>query len=239
MTGETAVHIGERPTQVLVEAPSPISFAVKETLAMPGVQVTYCPGPTAGQPCPVTAGCACWRADHADVIVSALGLGDPEARRIVLGLRQQHPDVPLVVLAWRSDVVAGYTDVEGCEVVVFPWTTHKVQGAIRRVAPRAPMLSDVEAPKAPTVNTVDEPTAPPPRPRQETDRRHPEGAATGVEVAIRCGCCGEVLGTAPTAIVESALIDHRKHCHGGGDEATPMPSTASKRDFRPYSSDAP
>ena len=220
MTGDTVVHMGKRPIQVLVEAPSPISFAVKEALAMPGVEVTYCPGPNAGQPCPVTAGCACWRANDADVIVSALGLGDPEARRIVLGLRQQHPDVALVVLAWRSDVVAGYADIEGCDVVTFPWTTHKVQGAIRRLVPRSRMPSDAADRTPSAATTVDEPASSPPPPTAPPHHDPPRAEeAVGVSLAIRCGCCGSVLDATGTTIAKGVLAEHLKHCNGGGSEA--------------------
>lgn len=134
MNDETLRDPGEQALRVLVEAPSPWSFPVKEALTIPGVAVTYCPGPAWGTrlPCPVTVGCACWRAEEADVVISALGLGEREGREIVAGLRQRYPDLPVVVLAWRSDVGAGRTDIEGCEVVVFPWTTRKLRDAIGR-----------------------------------------------------------------------------------------------------------
>lgn len=134
MTDKSVVSGEDTALRVLVEAPSPWSFPVKEALSMPGVAVTYCPGPAAGMrlPCPVTVGCACWRAEDADVVVAALGLAESEGREIVAGLRQRYPDLPVIVLAWRSDVGAGRADIEGCEVVVFPWTTRKLHDAIGR-----------------------------------------------------------------------------------------------------------
>ena len=135
MVDQALVEKGGRPLRVLVEAPSPLSFPVKEALALPGAQVTHCAGPPRGLglPCPVTVGCACWRAEAADVVVAALGLGDSEGGDIVRCLRDRYPDLPVVVLAWQSDVLAGRADIEGCEVVVFPWTTRKLHAAIRRV----------------------------------------------------------------------------------------------------------
>lgn len=134
MVEHAVVGIEGPPLRVLVEAPSPLSFPVKEALALPGAEVTYCGGPSCGLclPCPVTIGCACWRADDVDVVVAALGLGE-EGRPIVLGLRERYPSLPVIVFAWRSDVLAGRADIEGCEVVVFPWTRRKLHDAIRHV----------------------------------------------------------------------------------------------------------
>ncbi len=136
MTEQAVVNTGGRRLRVVVEAPSPLSFPVKELLAMPGADVTFCGGPPShlGLPCPVTVGCACWRAEDADVVVAALGMGDDCGRPIVLGLRQRYPKLPVVILAWRADVLAGRTDIEGCETVVFPWTTRKLHEAIRRAS---------------------------------------------------------------------------------------------------------
>lgn len=134
MVKQAMAGVGSRPLRVLVEAPSPISFPVKEARALPGAEVTYCGGPSygSGLPCPVVVGCGCWRAEEADVVVAALGLGNGEERDIVLGLRRQYPDLPVVVLAWRSDVLAGRADIDGCEMVVFPWTRRKLHEAINR-----------------------------------------------------------------------------------------------------------
>ena len=124
----------ERPLRVLVEAPAPWNWAVKEAKSLPGVEVTYCPGPATHTdlPCPVTAGQGCWRAEDADVIIAGLGVNYAEGRRIVRGLREQHPDTPVVVLAWRTDVLRDDGLLDGCETVVFPWTTHKVREAVER-----------------------------------------------------------------------------------------------------------
>ena len=131
----------ERPLRILVEAPAPWNWAVKEAKSLPGVEVIYCPGPAthADLPCPVTAGQKCWRAEDADVIIAGLGVNYPEGRRIVEGLRAQHPDTPVVVLVWRADLNNSVDVLDGCETVVFPWTTRKVSAAVDRALGRAPI----------------------------------------------------------------------------------------------------
>jgi hypothetical protein len=63
-----------------------------------GYVVQQCSGPTANT-CPVLAGRTCSLAEEADVLVyDAWASGDAEgARRLVVGLRDIHPDVPIVL----------------------------------------------------------------------------------------------------------------------------------------------
>jgi hypothetical protein len=69
-----------------------------DSLRRYGYEVRQCGGPTANR-CPVLAGRRCELADAADVLVyDAFASGDLDgARELVDGLRDLHPNVPVVV----------------------------------------------------------------------------------------------------------------------------------------------
>ena len=75
-----------------------------------GYTVEQCSGPTANT-CPILAGHSCSLAERADVLVyDAWASGDAEgAKRLINGLRDLHPDVPIVLtvqgmgLDWIDD----------------------------------------------------------------------------------------------------------------------------------------
>ncbi len=81
-----------------------------ESLRRFGYTVEQCSGPTANR-CPVLAGHPCTLAERADVLVyDAWASGDAEgAKLLVEGLRDIHPDVPIVLtvpglgLDWMED----------------------------------------------------------------------------------------------------------------------------------------
>jgi hypothetical protein len=62
--------------------------------------VTQCLGPI-GASCPILSGRTCTLADEADVLVyDAFVTGEPDgAERLIEGLRDLHPDVPVVLTA--------------------------------------------------------------------------------------------------------------------------------------------
>lgn len=73
-----------------------------ESLRRLGYEVSHCSGPIgAWAGCPVLSGQTCSLADEADVLVyDAWATGEPDgARRLIEGLREIHPDVPVVLLA--------------------------------------------------------------------------------------------------------------------------------------------
>jgi hypothetical protein len=73
-----------------------------DSLRRRGYEVSQCSGPIgAWAGCPVLSGRTCSLADEADVLVyDAWATGEPEgARRLIEGLREIHPDVPVVLLA--------------------------------------------------------------------------------------------------------------------------------------------
>jgi hypothetical protein len=73
-----------------------------DSLRRRGYEVSQCSGPIgAWAGCPVLSGRTCSLADEADVLVyDAWATGEPEgARALIEGLREIHPDVPVVLLA--------------------------------------------------------------------------------------------------------------------------------------------
>jgi len=71
-----------------------------DSLRRRGYEVTQCLGPI-GAHCPILAGRTCALADAADVLVyDAWATGEPDgAERLIEGLRELHPDVPVVLTA--------------------------------------------------------------------------------------------------------------------------------------------
>jgi hypothetical protein len=71
-----------------------------DSLRRRGYEVTQCLGPI-GAHCPILAGRTCALADAADVLVyDAWATGEPDgAERLIEGLRELHPDVPIVLTA--------------------------------------------------------------------------------------------------------------------------------------------
>lgn len=71
-----------------------------DALRRRGYEVTQCLGPVGGR-CPVLSGHACALADQADVLVyDAWVTGEPDgAQRLIEGIRELHPDVPIVLTA--------------------------------------------------------------------------------------------------------------------------------------------
>lgn len=79
-----------------------IDLADQETdlLRRRGYEVQQCLGPI-GAHCPVLSGRYCDMAEAADVLVyDAFATGEPDgAQRLIEGLREIHPDVPVVLTA--------------------------------------------------------------------------------------------------------------------------------------------
>jgi len=71
-----------------------------DSLRRRGYEVSQCFGPV-GAHCPVLAGRACELADRADVLVyDAWATGEPDgAQRLIEGLRDLHPDIPVILTA--------------------------------------------------------------------------------------------------------------------------------------------
>lgn len=88
-----------------------------DSLRRLGYDVQQCSGPI-GARCPVLAGLPCGIAERADVLVyDAWATGEPDgARRLIEGLRDLHPDVPVVLTA--SGMEPSWSELEGLHRVV-------------------------------------------------------------------------------------------------------------------------
>ena len=95
-----------------------IDLADQETdsLRRRGYEVLQCIGPI-GASCPILSGHACGLAERADVLVyDAWATGEPDgARRLIEGLREIHPDVPVVLCA--CGIEPDWIDVGGSHCV--------------------------------------------------------------------------------------------------------------------------
>jgi hypothetical protein len=83
-----------------------------DSLRRRGYEVSQCLGPASNR-CPVIAGYPCDLAAQADVLVyDAWATGEPAgAQRLIEGLREIHPDVPVVLTA--SGIEPDWTELVG------------------------------------------------------------------------------------------------------------------------------
>ena len=83
-----------------------------DSLRRHGYDVRQCHGPIWAH-CPILAGRPCSLADWADAMVyDAWATGEPEgAVELIGGLREHHPEVPIVVTA--SDIEPGWIELTG------------------------------------------------------------------------------------------------------------------------------
>jgi len=72
-----------------------------DSLRRAGYEVEQCQGPIGGAPCPVISGHRCGAADRADVLVyDVWATGESDGgRRLIEGLRELYPDIPVVLTA--------------------------------------------------------------------------------------------------------------------------------------------
>jgi hypothetical protein len=128
----TAAENGQRRMRVLVEAPAqPWHFTVKEAQELEHCDVTFCGGPAEGHgPCPITVGRACPFGSDFDVVVAGLGLDTSDGRDILTNLKLAYPNAHVVVQAWPADLERHPELLDGCQVIVFPWTTQKLCAAV-------------------------------------------------------------------------------------------------------------
>ena len=94
-----------------------LSDAEVDSLRRRGYAVTQCLGPVGGR-CPVLSGRTCALADDADVLVyDAWATGEPDgAERLIEGLRDLHPDVPVVLTA--TGIEPDWIELTGRHAVV-------------------------------------------------------------------------------------------------------------------------
>ncbi len=107
-----------------------------DSLRRRGYDVAQCDGPIgAVHGCPVLNGRSCELAASADVLVyDAFATGEPEgAQRLIDGLREVHPDVPVVLLA--SGIEPDWAEIAGAHrvtMLVGQPTGERLAGAIEQ-----------------------------------------------------------------------------------------------------------
>ena len=128
-----AASAGFRRPRVVVEAPTaPWHWLMKAAQSLTAFDVQFCSGPAgrADRGCPLVAGSLCPLVEQADVVITGLGLDDPQTQEIVAALRGEFPATPLVVLAKQGEARRLRELLAGCNVVPFPWTTKKMAAAV-------------------------------------------------------------------------------------------------------------
>ncbi len=87
-----------------------------DSLRRRGYDARQCLGPI-GARCPILSGLPCELAEQADVLVyDAFMTGEPDgARALVEGMREMHPDVPIVLVA--SGMEPSWIETAGCHGV--------------------------------------------------------------------------------------------------------------------------
>lgn len=120
--------------RVLIEATDwSAREALALTLAQEGFRPLSCPGPGgADARCSLAAGAGCPAAEQADVIVHALGAGDPRNREVLSALRRQLPQIPVIVEVPEPVARSRPEAYEGCVVIPAPMSATALVEAVRR-----------------------------------------------------------------------------------------------------------
>jgi hypothetical protein len=112
-----------------------------DALRRRGYEVQQCLGPI-GAHCPVLSGRVCDMAEAADVLVyDAWATGEPDgAQRLIEGLREIHPDVPVVLTA--TGMEPDWIDLAGrhriTPLVGAPTGARLAEAIERAIAPEPP-----------------------------------------------------------------------------------------------------
>lgn len=110
--------------------------ALAAALRLAGFAVAVCPGPEAGEHCPLAGDAGCAAAVGAHAVLSGLGLETPEAREALAALRRRVPETPLLVEADAAAVARWPELLEGCDVVAPSATPEELVAAVRTTVER-------------------------------------------------------------------------------------------------------
>lgn len=120
-----------------------LADAEADSLRRHGFEVRQCGGPIGAQ-CPILSGQPCTLVDGVDVLVyDAWATGEPDgARRLIEGLRDLHPDVPIVLVA--PGIEPDWIELAGAHritpLVAAP-TGDRLAAAIREAVAGAPAVA--------------------------------------------------------------------------------------------------
>lgn len=117
---------------MLIEHPDEsVGLELASILRTAGYAVAVCPGPERAEHCPLTGPEGCAVAHGADVVVSSLGVSRPEAREVLVALRERCPATPIVVVASPEDEDE-WQDLPGeCELIPSPVVPEELVTCVR------------------------------------------------------------------------------------------------------------
>lgn len=125
--------------RVLLEQRDPARGWVEESVLLAqGYDVAVCWGPSSGRtPCPLVSEGDCALVDGADAIVFALGVHDPDKRRILETILERQHD-PRVAVELPQPREAEFPDLlSRCERLRFPSTSERLVEVVARLVEKA------------------------------------------------------------------------------------------------------
>lgn len=118
--------------RVLIEHPDETAgLALASILRRAGYAVAVCPGPEREEHCPLTGPEGCAVAHGADVVVSSLGIGRPEAREVLRALRLRRPGTPLIVEVPPGENAEWQDVLEGCDLLPSPVVPEQLVASVQ------------------------------------------------------------------------------------------------------------
>jgi hypothetical protein len=131
----------ERPCVLIELADEDRSLALAAAIGRAGSTVGICQGPDAnaepGTRCPLHQLQPCVAVEGADLVVTALDLGQEDGRGVLRGLRMRYPRTPLVVEATVAESLELGELLSGCTVVPVGSEPERVADAVRAALPAA------------------------------------------------------------------------------------------------------
>jgi hypothetical protein len=125
-----------RGTRVLIEDPDGAdAFAYWRLLTDNGYEAQWCPGPEGhlGGRCPLLTSGHCDLVEHADVVVSSLGIDNVPSRKIVGAIKRLYPKKPVVIQASQREVERWANLMDGSRVLPTPVTRRALLGSVEGV----------------------------------------------------------------------------------------------------------
>ena len=125
-----------RGARVLIEEPDGAeAFAYWSLLTDNGYEVEWCPGP--GRPshgqCPLVSSGHCELIEHADVVVSSIGIDHEPCRDVLGAIRRLHPETPVIVEATQREFTRWGDLFDGNWALRTPVTGDALLGSVRDV----------------------------------------------------------------------------------------------------------
>lgn len=126
----------QQGARVLIEEPDGAeAFAYWSLLMDNGYEVEWCPGPgrPSEGPCPLVASGHCELVEHADVVVSSLGVHYEPCRDVLGAIRRLHPETPVIVETTRGEFTRWGDLFDGSWELRAPVTRQALLGSVHDV----------------------------------------------------------------------------------------------------------